>query len=304
MSTKKQSNFQIALYDIMSGTFGGLAQVIAGHPLDTVKVRLQTQPTSLVGEKPQFNGMMDCFKKTWKSEGMGGLYKGASSPLAGAMLHNAGLFFVFGQSKELVWKYRKEKTPKLTVPQYFTAGLMTGFAVTVVEAPIDLLKCKLQAQVGQGQFTGVWDAAKKITKSHGIKGLYQGSLSVALRNTPCFASYFTGFEYVKNKLTPEGQLPSIPTCFLAGGAAGFLFWGCFYPLDIIKTRIQTDHTEVDKRKYKGILDCVKKIHAQDGIKGFFKGYLPSTIRGVFVNATIFASVNLAKRSMGGSDSGH
>lgn len=31
-----------------------------GHPFDTVKVRLQTQPT----EKPLYNGVADCVKKT------------------------------------------------------------------------------------------------------------------------------------------------------------------------------------------------------------------------------------------------
>jgi len=53
------------------------------------------------------------------------LYKGASSPILGAMAHNAGLFFVFGQSKEFVKRYRKNKTENMTTPQYFVAGLIT-----------------------------------------------------------------------------------------------------------------------------------------------------------------------------------
>jgi len=36
---------------------------------DTVKVRLQTQPTPKLGELPQFTGMMDCIRKTIKGEG-------------------------------------------------------------------------------------------------------------------------------------------------------------------------------------------------------------------------------------------
>ncbi len=74
-----------------------------------------------------------------------------------------------------------------------------------------------------------------------------------------------------------------------------------YPLDVIKTRLQTDHTDVDKRKYKGIIDVTKQIMKNEGIGGFFKGYLPSTIRGVFVNAAIFWAVNLAKRMIEGDD---
>ena len=44
--------------DILPGTISGIAQVMAGHPFDTVKVNLQTQV-----KNSQYTGMMDCFKK-------------------------------------------------------------------------------------------------------------------------------------------------------------------------------------------------------------------------------------------------
>lgn len=42
----------------------------------------------------------------------------------------------------------------------------------------------------------------------------------------------------KQTLTKPGQEPSLPTCFVAGAAAGAGYWGLFYPLDTIKTRMQ------------------------------------------------------------------
>ena len=45
---------------------------LVGHPFDTLKVRLQTQPV----HNPVYNGLWDCFVKTMKWEGLGGLYKG------------------------------------------------------------------------------------------------------------------------------------------------------------------------------------------------------------------------------------
>lgn len=47
--------------------------------------------------------MADCFRKTWASEGIKGLYAGAASPLLGAMAHNAGVFFSYGMAKQ-VWR--------------------------------------------------------------------------------------------------------------------------------------------------------------------------------------------------------
>ena len=46
------------------------------------------------------------------------------------------------------------------------------------------------------------------------------------------------------------------------------------------------------------MDVVQKTFKEDGAKGFFKGYLPSTVRAVFVNATIFMFVVAAKRALG------
>lgn len=58
--------------DVAAGTCGGVAICLVGHPFDTLKVRLQTQPT----ENPLYSGLFDCFKKTLKWEGIGGLYRG------------------------------------------------------------------------------------------------------------------------------------------------------------------------------------------------------------------------------------
>ena len=59
-----------------SGGVGGMSLVFVGHPLDTIKVKLQT--TSGV-----YNGMSDCIRQTIKQDGIKGLYRGMAVPLAG-----------------------------------------------------------------------------------------------------------------------------------------------------------------------------------------------------------------------------
>jgi len=58
--------------NVLSGTGGGIAVCLVGHPFDTLKIRLQTQSFT----KPVYTGLIDCFVKTLKWEGIGGLYKG------------------------------------------------------------------------------------------------------------------------------------------------------------------------------------------------------------------------------------
>ena len=55
--------------NFIAGGVGGSCTVIVGHPFDTVKVRLQTMPKALPGQKPMFNGAFDCVSQTVKKEG-------------------------------------------------------------------------------------------------------------------------------------------------------------------------------------------------------------------------------------------
>lgn len=243
--------------DIVSGTAGGLAQVLAGHPLDTIKVRLQTQQPGPDGKMP-FAGMLDCGKKTFAKEGMSGLYKGAASPLLGAMAHNAGVFFSYGQAKKLTGA----DVMGAPLHTFLMAGSLASIPITIVETPVDLLKIKLQSQVGEGEYKGVFDAAGKLSRAHGVQGLYQGFSATILRNFPCFGLYFFGSEFGYRLINKPGQPASPKQVFLGGlvggGCAGFCFWGLLYPLETIKTRMQSDHIIKERRLYSGVIDCGKK----------------------------------------------
>lgn len=58
--------------DIISGFVSGWTQVIIMQPFEIVKIRLQTQTAA----NPYYNGMVDCFKKIAKEEGLLAFYKG------------------------------------------------------------------------------------------------------------------------------------------------------------------------------------------------------------------------------------
>lgn len=73
---KDDSPSVVFLKDFTAGQFAGMAQVIVGHPLDTIKVVLQTQPNP-----PIYSSATDCFKKILATDGPGGLFKGMLSPL-------------------------------------------------------------------------------------------------------------------------------------------------------------------------------------------------------------------------------
>lgn len=63
---KKDSTLLVAFKEILAGCMRGCVQVFVGHPLDTIKIRLQTQSI----HNPMFAGPIDCFKKTFQREGV------------------------------------------------------------------------------------------------------------------------------------------------------------------------------------------------------------------------------------------
>ena len=125
--------------DLTAGTFGGIAQLIVGHPFDTIKVKLQSQPVPLPGQLPKYSGAIDAVKQTVAAEGARGLYKGMGAPLATVAAFNALLFTVRGQMETLL---RSHPGATLTVNQQVICGAGAGIAVSFLACPTELIKCR------------------------------------------------------------------------------------------------------------------------------------------------------------------
>eukprot|EP00698_Gefionella_okellyi_P007425 TRINITY_DN1810_c0_g1_i2.p1 TRINITY_DN1810_c0_g1~~TRINITY_DN1810_c0_g1_i2.p1 ORF type:complete len:316 (+),score=43.58 TRINITY_DN1810_c0_g1_i2:76-948(+) len=281
--------------DFIAGCVGGLAQVVSGHPLDTVKVRLQTQSAT----NPQYSGMVDCIRKTVRSEGFLGLYKGVQSPLVGVAALNAIVFASYGQS----CKFLKE-TPneRLAMTKIAIAAAVAGVAVSVVECPVDLVKAKMQVQSATAagtKYKSVPDCAKQIVSGYGVRGIFQGIIPTLARDVPANILYFVAYEGTKRALAPAGNPDQLSTMqvLTAGSAAGVAFWALVYPIDVIKSVMQTDHSDPKLRKYKGMADAFKQLKAAGGWGSLFRGFTPCIIRSVPANAACFAAYELSKSTM-------
>jgi solute carrier family 25 carnitine/acylcarnitine transporter 20/29 len=164
--------------DVIAGTCGGIAVTLVGHPFDTLKVRLQTQPM----DKPIYSGVVDCARKTIQWEGLGGLYKGVSSPLMGQMFFRATLFGAFGQAKRWLGTNSDGSTRPLQPLDFYKAGAMTGFVAAFVEGPIDFYKSQIQTIVIKQRQNPEYKAPYKPTvfgcisasiKANGFRGPFQ-----------------------------------------------------------------------------------------------------------------------------------
>lgn len=225
-----------------------------------------------------------------------GLFKGMSSPMAGLAGINAIVFGVYGNM------IRASSSPNSLKTQ-FLAGSTAGFVQSFITSPMEMAKIQMQLQ-GQAdpkvklpfwqknrvRYKNPLDCLVKTFKNEGLFGVYRGFWCTILRDSPAFGVYFAGYEYLTEKVTdPKGNVNTL-NLLLVGGLAGVWSWVVIYPLDVIKSRLQTDGMDGDAKKYKGLWDCMKKSYKTDGLGVFARGLNSTIIRAFPTNAATFAVV--------------
>jgi len=291
------------LRSLAAGGIGGVCAVVVGHPFDLVKVRLQT------ADKGVYTGAIDVVKKTIAREGLArGLYAGVSAPLVGVTPMFAVSFWGYDVGKGLVQRFStvpmENNTPQYSVAQISAAGFFSAIPMTLITAPFERVKVLLQIQgqkqLGPGEkpkYSGGLDVVRQLYKEGGIRSVFRGSAMTLARDGPGSAAYFATYEYVKRTLTPKdasgnvtGEL-SLPAVITAGGAAGVAMWIPVFPVDTIKSRLQS----AEGRPTIG--GTISGVYRSGGIKAFFPGFGPALARAVPANAATFLGVELAHKAM-------
>ncbi|KAF7967536.1 hypothetical protein HWV62_31503 [Athelia sp. TMB] len=287
--------------DLTAGTAGGIAQVLVGQPFDIVKVRMQTAP------KGTYNGMLHCAGGILKNEGPLAFYKGTLTPLLGIGVCVSIQFGVLEYAKR---QFAAQNISRgtggvdgkvLTAGQLMAAGVMAGLANGVVSGPVEHIRIRLQTQSDKNKiYKGPFDAMKKIYSAHGIAGIYKGQGVTLLRETTGYAVYFLAYEkLMQREMAQKGikrEEISAAHAVLYGATAGYVLWAVIYPIDMIKSRIQTDgFSPSTGQKYKSALDCVRTVWRSDGIGAFTRGLGPTLIRSPFANGATFLGFEMANR---------
>ena len=138
-----------------SGGIAGGTGILLTQPLDTVRIRLQTD----TGARRYGGSIARCIQSTLRSEGVAGLFKGVASPMMTAGFMNAVLFAAYetvlsqllpdartssntdaGAGPQLCQDH-KQAPPLLAC---CAAGAAAGIASAFITAPTELVKCRAQ----------------------------------------------------------------------------------------------------------------------------------------------------------------
>ncbi|KAH3899028.1 related to carrier protein YMC1, mitochondrial [Saccharomycodes ludwigii] len=277
----------------VSGVFSGVAKNTVGHPFDTIKVRLQTSQST-----NRFSGPLDCVYKTFKTQGIRGFYLGFTPPLIGWIVMDSVLLGSLNNYRLMLKKYVYPNDIKLPLKGAVIAGVLSGWTVSFIAAPIELAKAKLQVQYDAktAKYKGPIDVVKKIYSAKGILGLYKGLISTLIFRTH-FIFWWGSYELFTDFFTKNTNMSAPAINFWSGGLSASLgFWTTAYPSDVVKQVVLTND------KYDGTFkswkQAVADIYKLKGYKGFFKGFVPSILRSFPANAAALAVFEFVLRTSG------
>lgn len=142
-------------------------------------------------------------------------------------------------------------TSSLSYAQYYASGAFAGVTNSVLSGPIEHVRIRLQTQPhaptrSQLLYPSPWACIKTLVQKGGFgNGLYRGQVVTVLREAQAYGTWFLTYEFLMNSDVRRRNLKSrdeVETWKLAlyGGIAGEMLWLSSYPLDVVKSKMQTD----------------------------------------------------------------
>ncbi|KAG0240482.1 hypothetical protein BGX31_001943 [Mortierella sp. GBA43] len=154
-------------------------------------------------------------------------------------------------------------TPKEpTLFQCMLAGGIAGTAVDTALFPLDTLKTRLQSKAG-------------FAASGGFRGVYSGLTSAVIGSAPGASMFFVTYEGLKTALSATMPDPQYAPAIHMMSASGGEIAACFVrvPTEVVKQRMQT-------KQYSTTVGALKAIVQNEGILGFYRGYLSTVAREI------------------------
>lgn len=189
---RREDGSTTPLRTLAAGTVAGAAEaVIAVTPIETLKTKL------IHSNKGFATGTMHILK----TEGIGGIYKGALATV-GKQSSNQGLrFMAFGQYKAFMT--RDDPKRNLSAFEALCGGMLSGCFSTVCNNPFDMVKSRMQG-LHASEYNGFVDCFRQVIQKEGFMALWKGTLPRLSRVVPgqgvIFMSYETISKFVANAL--------------------------------------------------------------------------------------------------------
>lgn len=236
-------------------------------------------------------------QKTFHGEGVAGLFRGVSAPLAVVTPLFAVGFWAYDIGQRGIRQYYNyAPNHELTLGQLCVAGGFSAIPQTVLMTPSERLKVLMQ--VNPGRYSSLLDCAKQVYREGGLRSMYRGTSLTLWRDIPGNIAWFGTYEFCKSHFTKMVIKPgadpkekSTLAILTAGGVAGMACWAVCIPFDVLKSRQQAAPRSMPATQI--LQDLVRA----EGWSALYRGLRPALVRAFPANAACFYGMEMTRDAL-------
>ncbi|KAF2869554.1 tricarboxylate transport protein, mitochondrial precursor [Massariosphaeria phaeospora] len=263
------------------GVAGGI-EAFTSYPLEFAKTRVQLRSQKGI---PTPRNPFLVVGQVYGKEGLRAVYKGCGALVVGSIAKDGVRFLFFDTIKHA---FADPTTNMLTPLSNLLAGMTAGITASITAVtPTERIKTALidDARTTK-RFRSGLHATRTIWAEHGILGLYRGFAGTTLKQASATAFRLGTYNSLKDWQTQRAVPQNALTHFANGSVAGVVTTLATQPFDVIKTRSQSAVGA-------SMLEAVKSVVADYGVRGFWKGTSMRLGRTVFSGGILFTSYEAA-----------
>jgi len=252
--------------------FGGLASAGAAcctHPLDLIKVHLQTQQQGKIGVVGQTI-------KIVKGEGILGLYNGLSASLVRQLTYSTTRFAIYEVAKQKV----SPNGEPISFGQRLLMAAVAGGCGGMVGTPGDMVNVRMQNDIKlpkdqRRNYKHAIDGMARVAREEGFSKLFSGVDWATGRAILMTIGQLCFYDQVKILLLSTPYFTEgVTTHFTASLCAGAIATTMTQPLDVLKTRSMN----AKPGEFSSAMHLIKYTAQSGGPMAFYKGYIPAFVR--------------------------
>ena len=251
-----QSTTRQELISLIQGSAGGVAYAITATTL--------SHPFDTIKTRQQVSGALQ----------LSNLYRGFSPALFGSVVFRTVPFIAYNVTTEYA-RPRNKWLRDRPIALAAMGGLAGGLARSLVECPCEYAKTRLQ-----------------VSQKWAVDQLYTG-LGITMARNAAVISLFWAF-VESSKPWCERVAPGRYTrAFVSGGICSAAAWCVVFPLDVIKSRLQSGRFHDSMRSH-SILAVARTVGATRGWRGFYAGLSAGLARTVVANGVAFTCYSVVQ----------
>lgn len=251
---------------LASALAGSISRAVV-HPLDTLRSRLMVSTAS--------TNMINAFRDIVRTDGFRGLYRGFGISVTIQAPAIATYLSTYEYSKSHIAK-KFDASPASPLV-HLSSGITAEFVSCFFWVPMEVIKQRAQVRTGRMAASNARVIAKDLIAREGPRALYKGFWLTIGVFGPYAMIYWVVYERLKSMGTKPNAAKrdmNFQTVATSASIASAVAAGCTTPLDVIKTRLQTQGDVLVKntKAYNGTWDACRVIARQEGLQGFLRGF--------------------------------